>query len=108
MILGGYDHTADPAFVLNFPSLFELGQDYEASFVMKGYDNIVVTEDDDIGSIGMQDIFDLENKYVCLGVKLQSPTQTVIRYGNQITYINYFVRKCCHPSDLIRLGREEQ
>ncbi len=83
----GYDHTADPAFVLNFPSLFELGQDYEASFVMKGYDNIVVTEDDDIGSIGMQDIFDLENKYVCLGVKLQSPTQTVIRYGNQITYI---------------------
>lgn len=82
----GYEPSAYPIINLNFPNRFGWEQDYEASFVFTGYENGEVIESEDTGSVGLQDVFDLQNKYCCIGVKFQSSTQTVIRYSARIVY----------------------
>jgi hypothetical protein len=82
----GYEPSAYPTIILNFPNRFDWEEDYEASFVFTGYEKGEVTESEDTGSVGLQDVFDLQNKYCCIGVKFQSSTQTVIRYSNRIDY----------------------
>lgn len=82
----GYDQSAYPTINLQFPNIFGWEQDYEASFIFTGYEKGEVTEEEDTGSVGLQDIFDLQNKYCCIGVKFQSSTQTVIRYSSRIAY----------------------
>ncbi len=82
----GYEPSAYPTINLNFPNRFGWEQDYEASFVFTGYEKGEVTESEDTGTVGLQDVFDLQNKYCCIGVKFQSPTQTVIGYSNRIDY----------------------
>ncbi len=83
----GYTQSAYPTINLQFPNMFDWGQDYEASFVFTGYEKGEVTEEEeDTGTVGLQDIFDLQNKHCCIGVKFQSSMQTVIRYSNRIDY----------------------
>ena len=83
----GYQHGGESQINIDFPNVFGLEKDYEATFVMTGYINPVTVPDDDVGVLGLQDIFDIENKYVCLGVKLQSQSQTITRYSGRITHI---------------------
>ena len=87
----GYSHGAYPLINLVFPNKFDLERDYEASFVFTGYENGQVAEEDDVGTVGLQDIFDIENKYVCLMVRFQSATQTVIAYSDKIEWNPYSV-----------------
>jgi len=82
----GYEHSAYPTINLQFPNMFGWEQDYEASFVFTGYEKGEVSEEEDTGTVGLQDVFDLQNKYCCIGVRFQSSTQTVIRYSSRIAY----------------------
>lgn len=80
----GYDHGAELQASVNFPNDFSIYDDYEASVVFTGY--IAVQGFPDVGAIGLQDIFDLENKYCCLCIDLRSTSQYVTVYSDRILH----------------------
>lgn len=81
----GYDHTSRPEITLYFPNEFIIGEDYEASFVFSGFTGDDLASDN-IGAIGLHDIFDIQNKYCCLKLEVKVGYVYILRYSDRIAY----------------------
>lgn len=76
----GYEHNGEPETYLNMNNQFTLDYPYEVTYLFNG-------EESDTGLISLQDIFDLENKYVCLALEMSNVRgRNILKYSDRIMY----------------------
>jgi len=80
----GYEHTSSLEYYLNFNNELRLDLPYTAGIVFNGYDSQLGA--DDVGKIGLQDLFDLENKYCCIKVELSRTGEYIEKYSDRIVH----------------------
>lgn len=79
----GYEHNGKPEMNLSLPKEFTRNSPYEVTYIFNGYNGDM----NDNGIIGLQDIFDLENKYVCLGLEMTNTRgKRILKYSDRITH----------------------
>ena len=77
----GYEALSGVEITIDLPRQFPLDDSpYEVTYLFYG-------DSGDSGSIGLQDLFDLENKYVCLQLRLQRGGSWIVKNSDRITYM---------------------